>query len=66
LERCQGASCTGFAQIAAPTTTSYTDSGLAISTTYTYRVRATDAAGNLSDYSGTASATTNTTGSICD
>jgi len=66
LERCQGASCTAFAQIASPSATSYTDSGLARSKTYRYRVRATDAAGNLSGYSGIASATTNTTGSICD
>jgi chitodextrinase len=66
LERCQGGACTTFAQIATPTSTSYTDSGLAMSTTYTYRVRATDAAGNLSGYSGSASATTDATGSICD
>jgi chitodextrinase len=66
LERCHGSACTTFAQIAAPTSTSYTDSGLAMSTTYIYRVRATDAAGNLSGYSGSTSATTDATGSICD
>jgi chitodextrinase len=62
VERCQGASCTTFAQIAAPTTTTYSDTGLTASTSYSYRVRATDAAGNLSGYSNTASATTNSAG----
>ena len=58
IERCQGSGCTSFAQIATSTTPSYVDSGLSASTSYSYRVRATDAAGNLSTYSGTASATT--------
>ena len=39
-------------------TTSYKDTSVAASTSYSYRVRATDAAGNLSPYSNTASATT--------
>ena len=58
LERCQGAGCSNFTQIATPTGTSYKDTGLTASTSYTYRVRATDAAGNLSPYSNTASAST--------
>ena len=58
IERCQGASCTSFAQIATPVGTTYSDTGLLANTTYLYRVRATDAAGNLSGYSNTASATT--------
>src|SRR2546422_7624191 len=58
LERCQGAGCSSFAQIATPAGTSYSDTGVAASTSYSYRVRATDAAGNLSGYSNTASATT--------
>ncbi|TMG42047.1 MAG: LamG domain-containing protein, partial [Chloroflexi bacterium] len=58
IERCAGATCTSFAQIATATTTTYGDSGLAASTTYRYRVRAMDAAGNLSPYSNIASATT--------
>lgn len=58
VERCQGASCSTFAQIAAPTTTTYSDTGLTTSTSYSYRVRATDAVGNLSGYSNTFSATT--------
>jgi fibronectin type 3 domain-containing protein len=58
VERCQGAPCTNFAQIASTTGTSFSDSGLTAGTAYSYRVRATDAAGNLSAYSGVASATT--------
>ncbi|MFG2037519.1 LamG-like jellyroll fold domain-containing protein [Dactylosporangium sp. NPDC048998] len=58
LERCQGAGCTNFAPAGTVGTTSYTDTGLTASTTYTYRVRATDAAGNLGGWSPTASATT--------
>jgi fibronectin type 3 domain-containing protein len=58
LERCSGAGCSNFAQIATPTTTSYNDTGLIPSTSYSYRVRATDALGNLSPYSSTATAST--------
>src|SRR5206468_2356162 len=58
VERCQGASCASFAQIATPSTTSFSDTGLTGSTSYSYRVRATDAAGNLSAYSNIATATT--------
>jgi chitodextrinase len=58
LERCSGAGCTNFAQIATPTATTFNDTGLTASTSYSYRVRATDAAGNLSAYSNTSSATT--------
>ncbi len=58
VERCQGTSCSDFTQIATPSGTSYNDIGLSPSTTYRYRVRATDAAGNLSDYSNIANATT--------
>ncbi len=58
LERCQGTGCTSFAQIATPTGTTYSNTGLSASTVYVYRVRAVDAAGNLSGYGSTASATT--------
>lgn len=58
LERCQGSGCGGFAQIATSGSTSYTDSGLHDVTTYSYRVRAFDAAGNLSGYSAVVAATT--------
>ena len=58
VERCTGASCGTFAQVASPTGTTFGDTGLAGSTSYSYRVRAIDAAGNLSAYSAVASATT--------
>ena len=58
VERCQGAGCTNFAQIATSSSTSYNDTVLASSTTYSYRVRATDGSGNLSLYSNVSSATT--------
>src|SRR3984893_16310179 len=58
IERCPGSGCASFAQVATSTSTSYSDTGLTAATTYLYRVRATDAAGNLSSYSGTASART--------
>lgn len=49
---------TGFSQVATTASASYTDSSLARRTTYYYRVRATDAAGNVSPSSTTASART--------
>jgi len=58
VERCQGAGCSVFTQITTPTGTTYSDTGLAAGTSYTYQVRAVDAAGNLSQYSAPASATT--------
>jgi len=62
LERCRGMYCANFAQIATPATTTYADSGLVANTRYRYRVRAVDAAGNLSAYSNVAAATTLRTG----
>ena len=61
VERCLTANCT-FAQIGATggSTSSYQDTTVAASTGYSYRVRATDAAGNLGPYSPTATATTPT------
>src|SRR2546429_647229 len=58
VERCTGAACSNFAQISAPTATTFSDTGLTASTSYSYRVRATDAVSNLSAYSSTASAST--------
>src|SRR5271154_5900935 len=58
VERCQGANCTNFAQIATTVGTTYDDTGLTPSTSYSYRVRATDGAGNLSSYSAVATAVT--------
>ena len=67
IERCQGAGCSNFAQIAtvAGSTLSYADTGLNPSSGYSYRVRAADAAGNLGPYSNTLSATTSA-GSTAD
>ncbi|MEJ7794957.1 MAG: N-acetylmuramoyl-L-alanine amidase [Nocardioides sp.] len=47
---------TGFSQVATTASRSYTDSSLARRTTYYYRVRASDAAGNVGSFSSTASA----------
>ena len=58
IERCQGAGCSTFLQIARPVTNSDSDPGLTAGTSYSYRVRAVDGAGNLSlNYSNTGSAT---------
>ena len=51
VESCQGTGCTTFAQIGASASPGYTSTGLAGGISYSYRVRATDAAGNLSGYS---------------
>ena len=58
IERCQGATCTNYAQIATATGTTFSNTGLTTATTYRYRVRANDAAGNLGGYSPIATATT--------
>ncbi|HEV8167175.1 MAG TPA: fibronectin type III domain-containing protein, partial [Actinomycetota bacterium] len=58
VERCQGTGCSTFTQIATPTTTNLSDTGLLASTSYSYRVRARDAANNIGPFSATASATT--------
>ena len=59
LERCQGAGCSAFTKLGTTITgTSFSDSGLSVNTSYSYIVRAQDAAGNLGPYSNVASATT--------
>src|SRR5207237_6793688 len=45
VERCQGAGCSSFAQIGTPAGTTFSDTGLTAGTSYSYRVRATDAVG---------------------
>jgi hypothetical protein len=59
IERCAGAGCSSFSQIATvgSNATSYTNSGLKASTAYSYRVRAYNSGGD-SAYSNVASATT--------
>ena len=58
IERCQGAACTSFAQVGSASAVTFADTGLTGATSYSYRVRASDAAGNLSGYSNVATATT--------
>ena len=58
VERCQSAGCSVFTEIAQPTGTTFSDPGRSASTSYSYRVRAIDAATNLGPYSATATATT--------
>ena len=59
IERCTGAGCSNFAQIAVvgANVTSYSNTGLIGSTSYSYRVRAYNASGD-SNYSNPASAVT--------
>jgi len=59
IERCTGAGCTTFAEIArtGANATSYNNTGLSSNTTYNYRVRAFNGDGT-SGYSNTAGATT--------
>src|SRR6266545_1895796 len=59
IERCQGAGCATFTQIAGPiVVVTYIDTGVTGGLSYSYRVRAVDSAGDLSSYSTVASATT--------
>jgi chitodextrinase len=58
VERCAGLACTGFAFIGTATGTTYSDTGLAAATSYSYRVRARDAAGNQGPNSNVGTALT--------
>jgi Fibronectin type III domain len=60
VQRCQGAGCSSFSQIAtvAAGSTTYSDTGLTASTSYSYRVQAVDTSGAQSAFSSTATATT--------
>jgi hypothetical protein len=51
VQRCQGAGCATFAQIATPTGTTFVDTGLAANTSYTYQVQAVDNSSRLSAFS---------------
>ncbi len=60
IERCTGTGCSGFTQIAetAENATSYTDSNLAMATTYRYRVRSFNSQGNSATYTTPVEVTT--------
>lgn len=60
VERCAGAGCSNFAQVTSIASTGFSDTGLSAATAYSYRVRAADAANNLSSYSNVVSASTST------
>ena len=63
VQRCQGASCANFANRAqVGAVTSFVDTGLAGGTTFQYRVRGVDAAGNAGAFSPVASARTQASG----
>jgi chitodextrinase len=66
IERCQGASCSSFQQLGTSAVTTFFDMGRSASTSYTYRVRAKDAAGNLSGFSNTVTQITPATSPDCD
>ena len=58
VERCQGAGCANFVEIATPVATTLNNTGLTANTSYSYRVRAGDPSSNLSGYSNIATAAT--------
>ncbi len=64
--RCQGAGCSNFALMTQPsgTGTTFKDLTVAASTSYSYEVRAFDAAGNTGPFSNVASGTTPGTGGL--
>ena len=55
IERCSGSGCGNFSQVATSISTSHADVALTPGTSYSYRVRAFDSAGNSSNYSNAAS-----------
>ena len=59
IDRCQGAGCTDFSHLVQLTGagTGYKDTTVVAATTYSYQVRALDAAGNLGPYSNATTAT---------
>src|SRR5262249_13809923 len=62
LERCNGVcTSTGFVKIGTVPATTFTDSGLAPNTTYSYIVSAEDTSNNLGPYSNVSTVTTLTT-----
>ncbi|MGB7218885.1 MAG: LamG-like jellyroll fold domain-containing protein, partial [Vicinamibacterales bacterium] len=62
LERCEGVGCAAFTKFGTTIVgTSFSDTSLTVNTSYSYIVRAQDAAGNLGPYSNVATTTTLTT-----
>jgi hypothetical protein len=58
IEDCAGVGCNVFARVLTVPGTTYSVTGLTANTSYTFQVKATDAAGNFSPYSNQATATT--------
>ena len=58
VERCQGAGCSSFAAVTTVSGLTWSDTGRSAGTSYSYRVRARDAAGNRGAYSAAATAVT--------
>jgi hypothetical protein len=58
VERCAGVGCASFSPVTSLVGTVLADTGLAPSTSYTYRVKARDTSGNFSGYSSEVSAIT--------
>jgi hypothetical protein len=58
VERCTGSTCSNFVEVGTSTDITFNNTGLTAGTTYRYRVRARDAAGNVSPYSSVVLATT--------
>ncbi|HXJ06002.1 MAG TPA: fibronectin type III domain-containing protein [Candidatus Acidoferrum sp.] len=58
VQRCQGSGCSTFSQVGTSASPSFSDSALLASTSYSYQVRALDAANNPSGFSNVATATT--------
>jgi chitodextrinase len=66
IERCEGPICSVWSQIATTADTKYFDTGRSASTSYSYRVRAQDAANNTSTYSNTLTYVTPASNPDCD
>ena len=64
VERCRGVGCTSFALIGVAPGPQHNDTVLALNTSYTYRVHAVDAAGNVGPVSEIATVATLTTASV--
>jgi len=58
IQRCAGAGCVNFVQVATSATTAFTDNGLTASTSYSYRVSAVDQANNIGGFSNVSTANT--------